>query len=64
MNAPEGSAVERQRRCFAKELLTLLPYSASVAVLEELFSQLLFFRLPEATAHVEAAALTEFAMSV
>lgn len=55
--------VERLHRYFARELLNLL-LSFAAADAGVLFFLLLFFRLPEATAHVEAAALTEFAMSV
>lgn len=56
--------VEHLHRCSVEELLTLRLYSVVGAAAEEFSFQFLFSRLPEATAHVEAAALTEFAMLV
>lgn len=61
--SPEGFVEERQRRYSAKELSTLLPF-VSAAVAGVLSFPLPFSRLPEATARVEVAALTECEMSV
>lgn len=60
---PEGFVVEHRRRYFVGEL-SVLHFSSAAAAAAKLFSPLLFFRPPVATARVEVAASTESAMSV
>lgn len=56
--------MEHQRQYFVMELLILRSSVAAAAVVpRKLFFQFLYVRLLEATAHVEVAVSTEFAMS-